>query len=137
MEIYWVLGIPLFGGIFLALWGNRGSAPEINAFFSFLTLVASALLTTRIVAEGPIMVSDGWFFIDSAFDVAATHITGAIKISSLYTATNARGNTHVWEHLYFLGESQVAGQPEILTVTARSIGGGGTALARLDYEEYD
>ncbi len=73
----------------------------------------------------------------AAFDVAATHITGAIKISSLYTATNVRGNTHVWEHLYFLGESQVAGQPEILTVTARSIGGGGSALARLDYEEYD
>ena len=81
MEIYWVLGIPLFGGIFLALWGNRGSAPEINAFFSFLTLVASALLTTRIVAEGPIMVSDGWFFIDS-FNVFLVALTAFVAFTT-------------------------------------------------------
>jgi hydrogenase-4 component F len=81
MEIYWVLGIPLFGGIFLALWGNRGSAPEINAFFSFLTLVASAVLTTRIVAEGPIMVSDGWFFIDS-FNVFLVALTAFVAFTT-------------------------------------------------------
>ena len=43
MEIYWVLGLPLFGGGFLALWGNRRNAPEINAFFSLLTLIAAAV----------------------------------------------------------------------------------------------
>ncbi len=81
MEIYWVLGIPLFGGIFLALWGNRGSAPEINAFFSFLTLVASAVLTARIVAEGPILVGDEWFFIDS-FNVFLVALTAFVAFTT-------------------------------------------------------
>ncbi|NTV94617.1 MAG: hydrogenase 4 subunit F, partial [Thiobacillus sp.] len=81
MEIYWVLGIPLFGGIFLALWGNRGNAPEINAGFSFLTLVAAAVLTARIVAEGPIMIGDGWFFIDS-FNVFLVALTAFVAFTT-------------------------------------------------------
>ena len=54
MEIFWLLGIPLAGGIFLALWGSRAHAPEINALFSFLTLLASAVLTHRIIEDGPV-----------------------------------------------------------------------------------
>jgi hydrogenase-4 component F len=81
MEIYWVLGIPLFGGVFLALWGNRGNAPEINALFSFLTLVAAAVLTARIVAEGPIMVGEGWFFIDS-FNVFLVTLTAFVAFTT-------------------------------------------------------
>ncbi|MDD5391037.1 MAG: hydrogenase 4 subunit F [Gallionellaceae bacterium] len=75
MEIYWLLGIPLAGGVFLALWGNRRHAPEINALFSLLTLIAAAALTARIVEHGPIIVGgEGWFFIDSlnVFLVALT-----------------------------------------------------------------
>ena len=53
MEIYCLLGIPLTGGLFLALWGNRRNAPEINALFSLLTLLAAGVLTARIVASGP------------------------------------------------------------------------------------
>ncbi len=53
MEIFWLLGIPLAGGTFLALWGCRSYAPEINALFSFLTLLAAALLTHRIIERGP------------------------------------------------------------------------------------
>lgn len=81
MEIYWVLGIPLAGGLFLALWGNRGNAPEINALFSLLTLLAAAALTARIVAEGPIMVGDGWFFIDS-FNVFLVALTAFVAFTT-------------------------------------------------------
>ena len=31
MEIYWVIGLPLAGGIFLALWGNRPRAASASA----------------------------------------------------------------------------------------------------------
>src|SRR4030065_166700 len=65
MEIYWLLGIPLTGGIFLALWGCRKHSPEINALFSLLTLLAAALRTHRIMEDGPLIVGRGWFFIDS------------------------------------------------------------------------
>jgi len=82
MEIYWVLGIPLTGGIFLALWGNRGNAPEINAGFSFLTLVAAAILTARIVAGGPMVVGgEGYFFIDS-FNVFLVALTAFVAFTT-------------------------------------------------------
>src|SRR4030065_1183944 len=81
MEIYWLLGIPLTGGIFLALWGCRKHAPEINALFSLLTLVAAALLTHRIVEEGPMMVGAGWFFIDS-FNVFLVALTAFVAFTT-------------------------------------------------------
>jgi len=82
MEIYWVLGIPLTGGIFLALWGNRGNAPEINSAFSFLTLAAAAVLTARIVAGGPIVVGgEGYFFIDS-FNVFLVALTAFVAFTT-------------------------------------------------------
>ncbi|MBT9541418.1 hydrogenase 4 subunit F [Thiobacillus sp.] len=81
MEIYWVLGIPLAGGIFLALWGNRGHAPEINALFSLATLLAAAALAARIVAEGPLLVGQGWFFIDS-FNVFLVALTALVAFTT-------------------------------------------------------
>lgn len=81
MEIYGLLGIPLAGGFTLALWGNRGHAPEVNALFSLLTLLAAAILTARIVAEGPIMVADGWFFIDS-FNVFLVTLTAFVAFTT-------------------------------------------------------
>ncbi len=78
MEIYWVLGIPLFGGVFLTLWGSRRHAPEINALFGLLTFLAAAALTRHIVDQGPIKVGHDWFFIDSfnVFLVALTAFVG-------------------------------------------------------------
>ncbi|MBI5938250.1 MAG: hydrogenase 4 subunit F [Betaproteobacteria bacterium] len=81
MEIYWLLGIPLAGGTFLALWGNRRNAPEINVLFSLLTLVAAGVLTARIVAEGPIVVGDDWFFIDS-FNVFLVALTAFVAFTT-------------------------------------------------------
>jgi hydrogenase-4 component F len=81
VEIYWLLGIPLTGGIFLALWGCRKHAPEINALFSLLTLLAAALLTHRIVEQGPMMVGNGWFFIDS-FNVFLVALTAFVAFTT-------------------------------------------------------
>jgi hydrogenase-4 component F len=81
VEIYWVLGIPLAGGIILALWGNRSLAPEINAVFSLLTFLASVVLTARIVAGGPIEVAEGWFFIDP-FNVFLVTLTAFVAFTT-------------------------------------------------------
>ena len=81
MEIYWLLGIPLTGGIFLALWGCRKHSPEINALFSLLTLLAAALLTHRIIENGPMTVGGGWFFIDS-FNVFLVALTAFVAFTT-------------------------------------------------------
>lgn len=81
MEIYWLLGIPLTGGIFLALWGCRKHSPEINALFSLLTLLAAAMLTHRIIEDGPMTVGGGWFFIDS-FNVFLVALTAFVAFTT-------------------------------------------------------
>lgn len=81
MEIYWLLGIPLTGGIFLGLWGYRKYAPEINALFSFATLLAAASLTYRIIAQGPVIIGDGWFFIDP-FNVFLVTLTAFVAFTT-------------------------------------------------------
>ena len=81
MEIYWLLGIPLTGGIFLALWGCRKHSPEINTLFSLATLLAAALLTHRIVEDGPMVVGGGWFFIDS-FNVFLVALTAFVAFTT-------------------------------------------------------
>jgi hydrogenase-4 component F len=81
MELFWLLGIPLTGGIFLALWGYRRNAPEINALFSLLTLAMAARLTVRIVEAGPMMVGNGWFFIDS-FNVFLVALTAFVAFTT-------------------------------------------------------
>ena len=81
MELFWLLGIPLTGGIFLALWGYQRHAPEINALFSLLTLAVAALLTVRIVETGPMMVGNGWFFIDS-FNVFLVALTAFVAFTT-------------------------------------------------------
>ncbi len=81
MEIYWVLGVPLAGGVFLALWGSRRNAPEINALVSMLTFLAAAMLTRRIIKDGPTMAADGWFFIDS-FNVFLVALTAFVAFTT-------------------------------------------------------
>ena len=60
MEIFWILAIPLIGGLLLALFGCRSFAPELNAAMSFGTFVASAFLTARVVTDGPITAMEAW-----------------------------------------------------------------------------
>ena len=78
IEILAVLGIPLAGGVVLAVIGERDEAPAVNVLASFLTLLAAAALTVRVIADGPILVMDRQFFVDSfnVFLVALTAFVG-------------------------------------------------------------
>lgn len=69
---------PLAGAFVLALLGHRANGRDINVIFNFLTFVASAILTARIVAHGPVFALDKQFFIDSlnVFLVTLTALIG-------------------------------------------------------------
>jgi hydrogenase-4 component F len=73
-EILLALGMPLAGGIALALFGHWRRAAELNVAFSMLTFAAAAVLVARVVADGPITAAGEQFFIDSlnVFLVALT-----------------------------------------------------------------
>jgi len=78
IEILAVLGIPLAGGLVLALMGERDEAAAVNIVASFCTFVAAAVLTARVVTEGPMLAIDKLFFVDSfnVFLVALTAFVG-------------------------------------------------------------
>ena len=69
-------------------------------------------------------------------DIAATHITGSTKISSIYTASTVRSDlVDIFKDLLWLS-GDLAGNGDSFSVVARSIGGGGTALGSINYEEF-
>ena len=78
MEIIWLLGVPLVGGVLLALFGHKRWAYELNALMSFVTFMAATVLTIQIINHGPMTVLDEQFFIDSfnVFLVALTALVG-------------------------------------------------------------
>ena len=78
MEITLVLGVPLLGGLLLALTGHKRWAPELNAVMSLVTLGAAALLTARVIAGGPMTAMEEQFFVDpfNVFLVALTAFVG-------------------------------------------------------------
>jgi hydrogenase-4 component F len=77
-EILAVLGVPLLGGLVLAAIGDRREAPAVNVAASLLTFLAAAALTVRVIADGPILVDNRQFFVDSfnVFLVALTAFVG-------------------------------------------------------------
>jgi hydrogenase-4 component F len=81
MEMTILLGAPLAGSLLLALLGGRQSAPDVNAVASLVTFLAAAVLTARIVAEGPISVFDEQFFIDS-FNVFLVALTAFVAFTT-------------------------------------------------------
>jgi hydrogenase-4 component F len=76
--LFFVLAIPLAGGITLALCGHRDRAMELNVVFSAGTFVAACALTAQVVANGPQFAWDREFFIDplNVFLVALTSFVG-------------------------------------------------------------
>ena len=74
LEFLLLLGLPLAGGVALALFGHRRLAPELNVAFSALTFAAAVALVGRVVAGGPLTAAGEQFFIDSlnVFLVALT-----------------------------------------------------------------
>ncbi|HUJ01594.1 MAG TPA: hydrogenase 4 subunit F [Usitatibacter sp.] len=69
-----LLAVPLAGGFSLWALGERDSAPEINAAFSFATFMAAAWLTEDVISTGPITAFHEQFFVDplNVFLVALT-----------------------------------------------------------------
>ncbi|MBI2292687.1 MAG: hydrogenase 4 subunit F, partial [Betaproteobacteria bacterium] len=81
MELLLVLGVPFAGGILLGFWGHRKFAPELNSGMSLLTFLAAAGLTVRIVTDGPILVWDEMFFVDS-FNVFLVALTAFVALTT-------------------------------------------------------
>jgi hydrogenase-4 component F len=73
-----LLATPLAGGLALWVLGERDSAPEINAAFSFATFAAAAWLTAGVISTGPILGLYEQFFVDplNVFLVSLTAFVG-------------------------------------------------------------
>ncbi|MCE1161801.1 MAG: hydrogenase 4 subunit F [Thiomonas sp.] len=78
MELLFALAIPLLGTVALAFVGQRSFAPQVNLGFSTATFLAAAVLTARIIAQGPQLMFADQFFIDpfNVFLVALTAFVG-------------------------------------------------------------
>ncbi len=78
IEILAVLGTPLLGAALLAAIGERDIAATVNVAASFVTLLAAAALTVRVLVDGSLLVLDRQFFVDSfnVFLVALTAFVG-------------------------------------------------------------
>ena len=81
MEILWIMVIPLLGGLLLALFGGQRFAPELNSVMSFGTFVASAILTVRVITDGPITALNEQFFVDS-FNVFLVALTAFVAFTT-------------------------------------------------------
>jgi len=78
IEILFVLGMPVAGGLILAAMGDRDAAPAVNVAVSLLTFLAAVALTARVIVDGPLLVLDKQFFVDpfNVFLVALTAFVG-------------------------------------------------------------
>jgi hydrogenase-4 component F len=94
VEIALVLGVPLLGGLLLALVGHTRRAPEFNALMSLITLGAAALLTGRVIADGPITALEEQFFVDS-FNMFLVALTAFVAFT---TALFSRPYMRIEEH---------------------------------------
>ena len=76
--LFFVLGIPLFGSMVLALTGQREVAREINVAFSLGTFVATCVLTVEVISGGSLFAWNREFFIDplNVFLVTLTSFVG-------------------------------------------------------------
>ena len=94
MEIFLILGIPLFGGLMLAVFGTRRYAAELNSLMSFCTFAAAAVLTTRVISTGSFTAWDEQFFVD-AFNVFLVALTAFVGFTtSLFSRPYMRIEHH-------------------------------------------
>src|SRR5215470_12091970 len=93
-EIVLVLTLPLAGGLLLALFGHKRWAPELNSAMSLATFVAAALLTGRVITDGPILALNEQFFVDP-FNVFLVALTAFVGFT---TAVFSRPYMRIEEH---------------------------------------
>src|SRR5690349_6048951 len=93
-EIALLLGTPLVGGMVLALLGNRPQAALLNVGFSLVAFAAAVLLTTHVIAEGPITAYSKLFFVDP-FNVFLVALTALVAFTtSLFSRPYMRIEAH-------------------------------------------
>jgi hydrogenase-4 component F len=78
IPLFFVLGVPLLGGLALALTGHRAYARDVNVGFSLLTFLAACVLTVQVMDNGPQLVWHQQFYIDplNVFLVTLTAFVG-------------------------------------------------------------
>ncbi len=78
IEILALLGCPLAGALLLAIVGERPAASRVNVAVSLLTWLASLALSLKVVRDGPLLVLNKLFFVDSfnVFLIALTAFVG-------------------------------------------------------------
>src|SRR5215475_8409295 len=81
IEVLIVLGTPLVGAALLALLGERAYAAAINVGASLVTLLGAAALTVRVLVDGPLLVIDRQFFVDS-FNVSLVALTAFVGFTT-------------------------------------------------------
>jgi hydrogenase-4 component F len=86
--------MPLAGALLLALFGHRRWAPEASALMSFGTLAAAALLTARVIADGPMTALNEQVFVDP-FNVFLVALTAFVAFT---TALFSRPYMRTEEH---------------------------------------
>ena len=79
--LLFVLGIPLVGGIVLALVGHRDRARDVNVAFSASTFLAACVLTAEVIADGPQFVWEREFFVD-ALNVFLVTLTAFVGLTT-------------------------------------------------------
>ena len=79
--LFFVLGIPLVGGLVLALVGHRDRAMELNVAFSLGTFVAACTLTAEVIADGPLFAFGDELFID-ALNVFLVTLTAFVGLTT-------------------------------------------------------
>ena len=79
--LFFVLGIPLVGGLVLALVGHRDRAMELNVAFSLGTFVAACALTAEVIADGPLFAFGDELFID-ALNVFLVTLTAFVGLTT-------------------------------------------------------
>ena len=90
MELLLMLCIPLVGSIVFAFCGHRSFAPELNSVVSFITFLLALVLAADIITNGPILVWDENFFVDS-FNVFLVTLTTLVGFStSLFSRSYTR-----------------------------------------------
>jgi hydrogenase-4 component F len=81
IEIALVLGTPLLGGLVLAFSGGWRHSALVNVVFSAAGFAWAALLTARVVADGPIEAYGSHFFVDS-FNVVLIALTAFVAMTT-------------------------------------------------------
>jgi hydrogenase-4 component F len=102
-----LLATPLLGGVFLALFGSRTWAAELNSLMSGATLLAAIVLTLRVIDSGPQVAFGEQFFIDP-FNVFLVTLTAFVAFTtSLFSRPYMRIEQHHGKlntpmlHLYY------------------------------------